>query len=109
MRISFSGRPIFIQFIPVVEAEAQLSVGGAVEVAQADRPLLAEVGQLLLEEVPRLRARLREQLPHRDLVLGVRGESPETMNVQILGVTISDYISQRPSLRNPLQSLPRFP
>ena len=62
--------------VPVVEAEAELGVGGAVEVAEAERPLLAEVGELLLEEVPRLRARLREQLPHRDLVLKVLGQSP---------------------------------
>ena len=63
---------------PVVEAESQLGVGGAVEVAEAERPLLAEVGELLLEEVPRLGARLGEQLPHRDLVLEVLGESPAT-------------------------------
>ena len=61
----------------VVEAEGELCVGGAVEVAQAERPLLAEVGELLLQEVPRLRARLGEQLAQGDLVLEVLREGPE--------------------------------
>ena len=61
----------------IVEAEGELGVGGAVEVAQAERPLLAEVGELLLQEVPRLRARLGEQLAQGDLVLEVLREGPE--------------------------------
>ena len=61
----------------VVEAEGELCVGGAVEVAQAERPLLAEVGELLLKEVPRLRARLGEELAQGDLVLEVLREGPE--------------------------------